>query len=109
VTVTRHAVERFGERGRTVAAAHVIDKLRALVMLAIEEDRLLEVGDGSHLVPIRGPRGWLCLVVGIDGPRLKPYAVVVYTVLTWAMAIETFGHVAGLIRATCGQPSTRTA
>jgi hypothetical protein len=109
VIVTRHAIKRYGQRGRTLATTWVRRQLRDLVLLAVEEDRLLDAGNGTHLVPVQGPRGWLCLVVGIKGPRLKPHPAVLYTVLTLAMAIETFGHVPGLISATTGERSVRTA
>jgi hypothetical protein len=109
VTVTRHAVKRFSERGRTILTGSVEATLRNLVEHGIDEDRLLEVEDGTHLLPVRGPQEWLCLVVGIDGPRLKPYAAVVYTVLTSSMAIEAFGHVTGLISAMREDRLARTA
>jgi hypothetical protein len=79
VTGTRHAIERYAKRGRTLPEASVKDELRHAVVIAIEEDRLLEVAGGGHLLPLRGPRGWLCLVIGLAGPRLKPYAAIVYS------------------------------
>jgi hypothetical protein len=78
----------------------VTTELRRRLLVAIEEGALLAAGTDAYLLPLRGPRGWLCLVVGIDGPREKPYAAIVYTVLSWAMAVETFGHVPGLLSAT---------
>ena len=52
------------------------------------------------LLAILTTTGIICLVVGIEGPCTKPYAAIVYTVLTWPMAVETFGHVPGLLTAT---------
>jgi len=101
ITITRHAVARYAERARAVGAPRRLsEELRGRVADAIQESALFPAGE-THLVPVLGRRDWLCLIVKVSGPAEKPYAVVVCTVLTKAMAIETFGHVVGLLDALC--------
>jgi hypothetical protein len=99
VTVTRHAVNRYLERGRLARSAWRLEtELRGRVLEGISEGALLAATGDVHLLPLRTPRGpWLCLVLGVRGPAVKPHRVIVYTALTHTMAIETFGHVTGLI------------
>jgi hypothetical protein len=101
ITITRHAVARYAERARAGGSPRrLAEELREYVADAIQRSALLPAGD-AHLVPVLGRARWFCLIVKVSGPTEKPYAIVVCTVLTKAMAIETFGHVIGLIHALC--------
>jgi hypothetical protein len=103
VIVTRHALDRYSERARAEVAAHRAAEMTGHVLEGLEEGSILRAATGIHLLPVRSSGGrWLCLVLGVKGTIEEPHSVIIYTVLTQAMAIETFGHVIGLIGAMSG-------
>jgi hypothetical protein len=93
VTVTRHAIDRYYQRGGRGDPLKVIS---GAVLDAASRGLLFEAAPGTYLAPIRQRGRPMCAVVGLKGPPEKPFSISVQTVLNEAMALRSFGHLIGM-------------
>jgi hypothetical protein len=103
ISVTRHAIQRYLARGLRHATSRQIEReIGTSVLAEIDFGTLFRVTGRTHLAVIATERRRLCAVLDVEGPVEKPFAITVCTVLTAEMAINSYGHLPGLIEAVDG-------
>lgn len=103
IRVTRHAAQRFQERGYPGAS---IDRssatLTRAVAAAVHAGALVPVDRNGCVVaiPINAHRT-VFAVLEISGPIEKPWGVVVWTVLSESMVLRSYGHLVAVGASVC--------
>lgn len=103
IRVTRHAAQRFRERGCPGAS---IDRsyatLTKAVAGAVHEGGLIPVDRNGCVTPIPiNAHRTVFAVLEISGPVEKPWGVVVWTVLSEAMVLRSYGHLVAVGASVC--------